>query len=225
MALKQTLISQGFVVLPTLIPVGCWLDINAHLRALSAHSVGTRNLLNLEWCVGLIDALRCHPDLAPLLPDPGRAVQCIFFTKSVTANWLVPFHQDLSIPVARRVAHPHVSGWSTKEGVHYVHPPLEILEKMVVVRLHLDDSDSSNGALWVIPCSHTKKRLDPAQISGLRVTQGEECCAVAARDGLVLSPLLLHRSSKSRSQRSRRVLHFLFGPPMLPYGLEWRWAI
>jgi hypothetical protein len=25
--------------------------------------------------------------------------------------------------------------------------------------------------------------------------------------------------------RQRRVLHFVFGPPSLPLGLEWRWAV
>jgi hypothetical protein len=42
---------------------------------------------------------------------------------------------------------------------------------------------------------------------------------------LVMRPLLLHASSKATSLTPRRVLHFLFGPPSLPLGLEWQWAV
>jgi predicted protein tyrosine phosphatase len=41
---------------------------------------------------------------------------------------------------------------------------------------------------------------------------------------LVMRPLILHASSKATSLSQRRVLHFVFGPPRLPLGLEWRWA-
>jgi hypothetical protein len=48
----------------------------------------------------------------------------------------------------------------------------------------------------------------------------------ASRGGaLAMRPLILHASSKATSLASRRVLHFVFGPPKLPLGLEWRWAI
>jgi hypothetical protein len=40
-----------------------------------------------------------------------------------------------------------------------------------------------------------------------------------------MRPLLLHASSKATSPVPRRVLHFVFGPPTLPLGLEWRWAV
>jgi len=38
---------------------------------------------------------------------------------------------------------------------------------------------------------------------------------------LLMRPLLLHASSKSSGSSRRRVLHFLFGPPVLPCGLRW----
>jgi hypothetical protein len=42
---------------------------------------------------------------------------------------------------------------------------------------------------------------------------------------LVLKPLLLHASSKASMPSQRRVLHFVFGPPVLPFGLEWPQAV
>jgi hypothetical protein len=41
---------------------------------------------------------------------------------------------------------------------------------------------------------------------------------------LVMRPLVLHASSKATGTSKRRVLHILFGPPELPYGLEWAYA-
>jgi hypothetical protein len=38
---------------------------------------------------------------------------------------------------------------------------------------------------------------------------------------MAMRPLLLHASSKATGSSRRRVLHFLFGPPALPFGLEW----
>jgi hypothetical protein len=40
-------------------------------------------------------------------------------------------------------------------------------------------------------------------------------------DALLMRPLVLHASSKSSGSSLRRVLHFVFGPQALPYGLAW----
>ena len=40
-------------------------------------------------------------------------------------------------------------------------------------------------------------------------------------DALLMRPLVLHASSKSSGSSLRRVLHFVFGPEVLPYGLAW----
>jgi hypothetical protein len=37
--------------------------------------------------------------------------------------------------------------------------------------------------------------------------------------------LLLHASSKVAGNGTRRILHFLFGPLVLPEGLAWQHAI
>jgi len=40
-----------------------------------------------------------------------------------------------------------------------------------------------------------------------------------------MKPLILHASSKATSAARRRVLHFVYGPKVLPFGLQWKHAI
>jgi hypothetical protein len=39
-----------------------------------------------------------------------------------------------------------------------------------------------------------------------------------------MRPFALHTSSKATGTSRRRVLHFVFGPAELPYGLQWEHA-
>jgi ectoine hydroxylase-related dioxygenase (phytanoyl-CoA dioxygenase family) len=190
-----------------------------------ASGAGSRRLLDEAWCAHLAGALRGDARIRSLLPRNAVAVQCTLFDKSPTKNWLVTLHQDLSIPVSSRVDSPECSGWSEKEGQLYVQPPVSVLERLVAVRVHLDDCPAESGALRVVPHSHTEGRIDPTQAEALRQQQGETVVPIAQGGVLVIRPLILHASSKATSQTPRRVLHFVFGPPKLPLGLEWRWAV
>lgn len=184
--------------------------------------VGTRRLLEQPWCQDVARSLQTNPTVRQLLGDALVAVQCTYFEKSVDQNWLVALHQDLSIPVRERVEHEVCTGWSEKEGVIFVQPPVEILEQLVAVRVHLDESHSANGPLRVVPGSHRHGRLAPEQAQALRLQSGEDECLVSRGGILAMSPLLLHASSKSETPAPRRVLHFVFGPSALPYGLNWQ---
>jgi len=107
----------------------------------------------------------------------------------------------------------------------YVQPPVSVLEQLTAVRVHIDDCPAESGALRVVPRSHSLGRLDRAQADALRLQHGETVVPVARGGALVMRPLILHASSKATSVAPRRVLHFVFGPPELPLGLEWRWGI
>ena len=203
--------------------------MNRRLRAfvggIANGGAGSRRLLDETWCVHLGSALRNDARIRSLLPRSAVAVQCTLFDKSPTKNWLVSLHQDLSIPVASRVDDPGLSGWSEKEGQLYVQPPVSVLERLVAVRVHIDDSTSENGALRVVPESHLQGRVDQTQAVSLREQHGETVVPVGRGGVLVMRPLILHASSKANTPSSRRVLHFVFGPPSLPLGLEWQWAV
>ena len=184
---------------------------------------GTRCLLSQPWCAALAASLREHPALHGLIAADSVAVQCNYFEKSAGRNWLVPIHQDLSIPVANRVADTSLRGWSEKEGVLFVRAPVGVLEQLVAVRIHLDICGAEDGPLRVVPGSHRRGVIGDAV--ACREAGQETFCLAGVGAALVLRPLLLHASSKGSGTGRRRVLHFVFGPRDLPFGLEWNAAV
>jgi ectoine hydroxylase-related dioxygenase (phytanoyl-CoA dioxygenase family) len=92
---------------------------------------------------------------------------------------------------------------------------------MLAVRLHLDDADEENGALRVLAGSHRFGRLSDQQVDELAAELPEIVCCAGAGDALMMRPLLLHASSRSASERRRRVLHIEYAGFELPGGLEW----
>ena len=44
--------------------------------------------------------------------------------------------------------------WSLKAGAWHVQPPIEVLESMVTIRVHLDSASTINGCLKIAPGSH-----------------------------------------------------------------------
>ena len=154
----------------------------------------------------------------------ARPVRAIFFDKTPASNWLVPWHQDLTIAVASKVEASGFGPCSVKHGIHHVQPPAALLAQMIAVRAPLDDCDASNGALRVIPGSHRGGRLEPDQIAAARAAGEEVACEAAAGDALLMRPLLLHASSKSVTDRRRRILHVEYCSGELPEGLSWHEA-
>lgn len=215
----QALARSGYALVPAVFGPQETASIEASLRAVPVSSAGTRNLLELDWCRKLAARLR------GALGVPGLAVQCTLFDKTPERNWLVALHQDLAVPVRERVPHPELQTWSVKEGQHFVQAPAALLEQMVAVRLHIDDCGADNGPLRVVPGSHHYGRLSPDEATRLRDALGEMSPLVHGGGALLMKPLLLHASSKAISPRRRRVLHFLFGPASIGYGLRWRYAV
>ncbi len=163
----------------------------------------------------LLDLVRPH------LPGEPKPVRALAFDKSVAVNWVVTWHQDLTLAVRERVEVPGFGPWSVKGGIPHVQPPVEWLESMLAVRLHLDDADESNGALRVLPGTHRLGRLTPDQIQELRRQGPEVLCRVRTGDALLMRPLILHASRRTESPRSRRVIHLEYADRPLPGGLQW----
>jgi hypothetical protein len=220
MDVRTVLEQDGFVVLPGVLSAAQCSFIAAKLAQEAAQGAGTRNLLEAEWCAALAATLRDTLELGPALAD-CLAVQCTYFEKSAQVNWLVPLHQDLSIPVREKVEHPQLRGWTSKEGALFVQPPAAVIERMVAVRVHIDDCAGDNGPLRVVPRSHRLGRLRVEDQRAQRDAAGEVACTTPRGGVVAMKPLLLHVSSKSTSSRPRRVLHYLYGPRELPFGLAW----
>lgn len=151
----------------------------------------------------------------------SQPVRAIYFDKTPESNWMVAWHQDLTLAVLTKIEVPGFGPWSIKDGVAHVQPPAHLLEEMLTVRLHLDDCDQSNGALRVIPGSHRSGRLSAEAIEKLRSEEPALSCCVAAGDALLMRPLLLHSSGRSQTSSHRRVVHIEYASFALPRGLEW----
>jgi ectoine hydroxylase-related dioxygenase (phytanoyl-CoA dioxygenase family) len=172
-----------------------------------------------------IDRIAARSPLADIASEflgrPAFPVRAIYFDKTAQANWKVAWHQDLTVAVRERVDVPGFGPWSVKDGIAHVQPPVDVLERMVTLRLHLDDCAASHGPLRVIPRSHTQGRLSAIDISAVRARSEEQVCVARTGDVLAMKPLLLHASSAATEPGHRRVLHIEYAADPLPGGLEW----
>lgn len=219
--LAKALARDGHAIVPDVVGPAALDAIDAAMAGAALDSAGSRRMLDAPWCCDLATSLRAHPALGECLADAPVPVQCTLFAKSDERNWLVAMHQDLAVPVRERVEHPALGAWSRKEGTDFVIAPAGLLDRMVAVRLHLDDCGADNGPLRVVPGSHRHGRLDVAGSERLRRDAGEVDCLLARGGALLIRPLVLHASSRARAAGQRRVLHFLFGPVVPGYGLSW----
>jgi ectoine hydroxylase-related dioxygenase (phytanoyl-CoA dioxygenase family) len=154
------------------------------------------------------------------LGKDAKVIRAIYFDKTPKANWKVPWHQDLTISVCQRKETKDFTAWSLKDKVHHVQPPIEILERMLTLRFHLDDADETNGALKILPKTHKLGRLNATKISELKSNNTAALCKVKKGDCLLMKPLVLHSSSAGLSPKNRRVIHLEFSAGVLPNGLQ-----
>lgn len=212
---------HGFEILPSVLSPDEAAALAESLGR-EADGAGNRGVLTHPAVAALAGSDHLLDLVRPHLPGSPVAVRALLFNKSPDANWLVPWHQDLTLALRERRDIPGFGPWSVKDGIPHVQPPVGLLERMLTVRLHLDDTAADNGALRVIPGSHAAGRLSPAQIQEWRAGTPEVLCAVPAGGVLLMRPLLLHASARSVCPRPRRVLHLEFAGFSLPEGLHWQ---
>ena len=135
---------------------------------------------------------------------PFRAT---LFEKTAEANWLIPWHQDRALPFAHAFKRPGWGPWTKKAGVAYAHAPAWALDRIVALRIHLDECGADNGPLKVIPGSHVHGVLSDSAVLD-RVSRGPAVECLTPRGGvLAIRPLIIHASSKAVCGTPRRVLH------------------
>ncbi|HEY6330133.1 MAG TPA: phytanoyl-CoA dioxygenase family protein [Blastocatellia bacterium] len=138
------------------------------------------------------------------LAVPFRAT---LFAKGGRANWLVSWHQDISLPLAVRVNCPEWGSWSIKAGMLCANAPAWAMARVVALRICLDESTADNGPLRVIPGSHDAGVLSPEAICDW-VRRSEPVSCLVPRGGIVvMRPLLIHGSSRALVDLPRRVIH------------------
>ena len=182
---------------------------------------------------GIRHALK-HPGIARLAADPrllniaheilgpgAVPFRATLFDKSPQANWLVVWHQDTALPLRERSETKGWGPWSIKDGIIYVHAPADCLCRVLALRVHLDDSNTQNGSLRVLPGTHTKGVLSDDEIQRLAGEIGPVECVVPQGGVLAMKPLVVHASSKSQAQAPRRVVHIEYATSKsLGEGLE-----
>ena len=220
--MKESIAEQGFAVVPQVLTKAECEELVDQLGP--ASGAGRRGILELAPIAKLSRSDRLLNLVRPYLSAQPRPVRGIYFDKTADTNWLVAWHQDLTIAVRDKHEVPGFGPWSNKDGVPHVQPPVALLEQMLTVRLHLDDCDESNGALHVIPDSHRSGRLSASDIQQIRTQQLATVCSVLAGDALLMRPLLLHSSGRSRTAGHRRVVHIEYASFVLPNGLQWHEA-
>ena len=162
-----------------------------------------------------------HPAIAELARDVrlmriaraalgGEAIpfKATLFDKGPDANWLVAWHQDTALPLRER---RDVLGWgpgSMKDGIAYAHAPAHALDRILALRVHLDDSTAANGPLRVLPASHVRGVLSDEEVRRVSGETPPVECLVARGGVLAMKPLIIHASSKSVDDAPRRVIHF-----------------
>jgi ectoine hydroxylase-related dioxygenase (phytanoyl-CoA dioxygenase family) len=221
---------NGYAIVPDLIGRA---EVERLLQALDAAggAEGARRRESVYAIRNLLDAVPEVRALAespavralvePVLGTSAFPVRGILFDKTPDANWKVAWHQDLAIAVRERRETPGFGPWSEKAGVTHVQPPAAVLERMLTVRVHLDDCGPENGPVHVIPGSHRHGRLDADATARWRETAAAVPTCTGAGGALLMRPLLLHASSPSTTPAHRRVVHIEYAADDLPGGLEW----
>lgn len=156
----------------------------------------------------------------PVLGSGAFAHRATLFDKTEGKNWLVAWHQDLIVPVQQHRDAPGFTAWSQKDGTWHVQPPADVLRNLLAVRIDLDGSDATNGALRVLPGTHREGVLLPSRIAALAAAIAPVLCTVPAGAALLLRPLLLHASSRATTPTHRRIVHLEFAAAELPGGLQ-----
>ncbi|HTH50020.1 MAG TPA: phytanoyl-CoA dioxygenase family protein [Candidatus Limnocylindria bacterium] len=221
---------DGFVIVPDVLDPTAVASLRREYASLEAsraaeRHAGLRNLLQESAAVAATASGPAVSRLVTAVLGPGAfPVRALFFDKTPQANWKVPWHQDLAIAVAEKVDAEGFTGWSVKDDVPHVHPPVTVLERMLTVRIHLDDCGEENGPLRVLPGSHRQGRLGPDAIGDWKAHARETICKAPSGSGLLMRPLILHASSTARQPGHRRVLHLEFAAEPLLGRLRWAGA-
>lgn len=178
----------------------------------------------LNWSRDLISSVGSESPLTQMareLVPSAFPVRVVVFNKSSETNWNVPWHQDRVIAVRERHELEGYGVWTHKAGIWHVEPPIELLESMIFARVHLDDSDASNGCLQLGLGTHKLGCIAATDAQKVAEKVRIEDCIARRGDVLFVKALTLHRSSTSQRSSDRRTLRIDYSALSLPEPLEW----
>jgi ectoine hydroxylase-related dioxygenase (phytanoyl-CoA dioxygenase family) len=206
---EENIERHGFAILLNVLSSEEISELGEHLSGpgLRHNRAGIRHALGIVPVAQVARDQKLLAIAKEILGEEALPIRATLFDKSPLANWLVVWHQDTALPMRQRREQVGWGPWSVKDGVNYAHAPARALEKVLALRVHLDDSTASNGSLRVLPCTHKLGVLSDDRIHGLARQTAPVSCIVPRCGVLAMRPLLIHASSKSASEDPRRVLH------------------
>lgn len=221
--------TAGFAISANVVSDEMLSSVVAELQHLSTHQSSRRGQVyaarNLLATANSVVELATSPNIRTLVESTlgvdAFPVRALLFDKVPGANWNVSWHQDQVIPVAEQREVAGFSAWSVKRGVPHVRPPAAVLERMLTLRVHIDNCNCNNGALQVIPGSHRHGILSDKDIKSIVAGSNPTLCETTRGSVLAMRPLLLHSSPPAVSPAHRRVIHIEFAVEPLPNGLKW----
>ena len=224
-----TVDKHGFEMCPSFFPSLAIDELRADIALLgeSRPSHGVRNAeQKIPALKSWIDSDLLRSKARTYLCGEPQFVRAIVFDKTPEKNWLVAWHQDRTIALKSTsgpidITVPGWGPWSIKDGVHHVQPSLDVLDEMITLRIHLDDTSEENGCLKVIAQSHRLGILNHNDLAQHVEQSAPIKCIAKAGDLLIMRPHLLHASSKGCSPSQRRVLHIEYSSFNLPEGFSW----
>jgi hypothetical protein len=104
---------------------------------------------------------------ASVLGEAARPVRALLFDKTSSTNWGLPWHQDRTIVVTRRVEVEGFGPWTVKSGLLHVAPPFDLLAGMVTLRVHLDPVPETNAPLLIAPGSHRLGQIPEGELKSV----------------------------------------------------------
>lgn len=182
------------------------------VRARSQSAYGARALLvERPHLRRLFAELMLDRIAEAVLGDGALPIDAVFFDKCSDANWAVPAHQDVVVPIPPSADRASVRNLRHRHGITYGEPADHVLEELVALRVHFDDAGAENGGLSIAHGTHTRGRLSSADI--LRIpAESYTMYDCRAGDVLLMKPLAVHRSGRSVVPAHRRVLQISYAP-------------
>ena len=156
-----------------------------------------------------------------IAPNCKKSIKSIYFDKPPSSNWIVNWHQDLTVNLQNRLEINGYKNWRENDERIVAQPNKELLESIFTIRIHLDDCTKENGALRVIEESHLNGAIDITEWIKTKIGQ-ERICEVTKGGVLIMKPLVLHSSRRTENRMNRRVIHIEFTDQELPIGLKWK---
>lgn len=217
--MKRALAEQGFTLWPGRLDAAALAELERLFDAMPADRPGLRiapgDAARLSACRAI------HDDVRHLIGSAARPVRALLFDKRDASNWALGWHQDRTIEVAERVDAPGYGPWTVKQGRLHVAPPIDVLETMLTVRLHLDPVGADNAPLDVAPGTHRMGLLAEDAIPDVVARCGTATCLAEAGGVWFYATPILHASARSAPGLRRRVLQMDFAAIDLPGDLRW----